>query len=154
MEAFPKPVQQPFPVFVGGHNLNAIERAVKFGSGWLPGWRPFSELREWIVRLREKSDGPIEVAPQFTVTIAVSHEEAVRRYLRSGMVQHRKSLAYTGRDPNLALDNNLIGSADSIRAKLAELEDMGVGHCCALTFPTATVDEMLEQMHMFAEAVL
>ncbi|MFI5265894.1 MAG: LLM class flavin-dependent oxidoreductase [Chloroflexota bacterium] len=154
VEAFPKPTQRPFPIFVGGHNLHAIERAVKWGQGWLPGWRPFGELREWIAILRSKTNRPIEVSPQFTVTIARTHEEAVQRYLNSGMVQHRKSLAYTGRDPSLALDNNLIGSPDSICAKLAELADMGVDHCCALTFPTNTVDEMLEQMHMFAETVL
>jgi probable F420-dependent oxidoreductase len=45
VEAFPKPVQRPFPIFVGGHNLKAIERAVRWGQGWLPGWRPFGELR-------------------------------------------------------------------------------------------------------------
>ena len=37
LEMFPKPRQNPFPIFVGGHNLNAVERAARWGSGWLPG---------------------------------------------------------------------------------------------------------------------
>ena len=55
VEMFPKPAQSPFPVYVGGHNLQAVDRAARWGSGWLPGWRPFEELRERIDRLRERA---------------------------------------------------------------------------------------------------
>ncbi len=160
VEAFPKPLQRPFPLYIGGHQQAAIDRAVRWGQGWLPGWRPFGELREWIAYLREQAAAAgrdprsIEVAPQFSVTIGRTHEEAVRRYQASGMVQHRKSLAYTGRDPALALHNNLIGSAETILEKVAWLAEAGVDHCCALTFPTDTVEEMLEQWQMFGEEVV
>lgn len=160
VELFPKPVQDPLPIYVGGHTLDAIRRAARTGQGWLPGWRPFEELRDWIQILRRevaaagRPRDAVEVAPQLAVYIARTHEEAVRRYQASGMVAHRRSLAYTGRDPALAMDNNFVGSGPSILEKVERLRSYGVDHCAAMTFPAATVDEMVEQVQMFAEDVM
>jgi probable F420-dependent oxidoreductase len=160
IEMLPKPRQQPFPLWVGGHHLEAVERAARWGTGWLPGWRPFDELGERIARLRDRAaelgrdPAGIEIAPQFSVTIARTAEEAERRYMASGLVAHRTSLAYTGRDLSRQVEANLVGSPELIREKVARLASIGVQHCCALMFPTDTVDEMLEQMEWFAEAVV
>jgi hypothetical protein len=70
------------------------------------------------------------------------------------MVQHRRSLAHSGRDPALAEANNLIGSPSSILDKLAFLADAGVDHVCAIQFPHDSVSEMLEQMEWFAREVV
>ena len=40
VEMFPKARQSPLPIYIGGHNLEAVERAARIGRGWLPGWRP------------------------------------------------------------------------------------------------------------------
>ena len=160
VEMYPKPRQQPFPIFVGGHNLENVRRAARWGLGWLPGWRPFEELDERIRLLRRlaaeagRDPATIEVAPQFSVTIAKTPEEAERRYMASGLVAHRTSLAYTGRDLSRQVEANLFGSPDLIREKVARLEAIGVQHCSALMFPTETVDEMLEQMQWLAETVI
>ena len=160
VEMYPKPRQQPFPIFVGGHNLENVRRAARWGLGWLPGWRPFEELDERIRLLRRlaaeagRDPATIEVAPQFSVTIAKTPEEAERRYMASGLVAHRTSLAYTGRDLSRQVEANLVGSPDLIREKVARLEAIGVQHCSALMFPTETVDEMLEQMQWLAETVI
>jgi probable F420-dependent oxidoreductase len=160
LEMFPKPRQQPFPIFVGGHNIENVRRAARWGRGWLPGWRPFEELEERIRLLRRlaaehgRDPDAIEVAPQFSVTVARTMEEAERAYMASGLVAHRKSLAYTGRDLSRQVDANLVGSPDVIREKVARLEAIGVQHCSALMFPTETVSEMLEQMQWLAETVM
>ena len=70
------------------------------------------------------------------------------------MVQHRRSLAHSGRDPALAEANNLIGSPESVREKVAFLRAAGVDHLCALQFPHDTVTEMLEQMEWLAREVM
>jgi probable F420-dependent oxidoreductase len=159
VEMFPKPRQQPFPLWIGGHNLASVERAARWGTGWLPGWRPLEELRERIATLRARAGAlgrdpdAIEIAPQFSVTIARTPEEAERRYMASGLVAHRTSLAYTGRDLSRQVEANLVGSPELILEKVARLRAIGVQHCCALMFPTDTVTEMLEQMQWFAESV-
>ena len=160
VEMFPKPAQSPFPVYVGGHNLQAVDRAARWGSGWLPGWRPFEELRERIDRLRERAaalgrdPAAIEIAPQFSLTIARTDEAAEARYMKSGLVAHRKSLAYTGRDLSREVEANLVGSSATILEKVARLEAIGVQHCCALMIPADSVSEMLDQMQRFAEEVV
>jgi probable F420-dependent oxidoreductase len=160
LEVFPKPVQRPFPIYIGGHNEAAVARAARFGQGWLPGWRPFDEVRGRTALLRQltaeagRDPREVEAAVQFTLVVGRTPEEATARYRATGMVQHRKSLAHSGRDPALAEANNLIGNPQSLGEKIGFLRDAGVDHLCALQFPHDTVTEMLEQMEWFARDVM
>lgn len=157
IEMFPKPVQSPFPVYFGGHNLAALERAARWGQGWMPAWRPWPELAERITLLRDQTEragrarDAVEVAIEFSVTIDDTDAAAEERYMASRLVAHRKSLAYTGRDLSQQVSSNLIGSPETVAAKLKALAEMGVDHCCALMFPTETVAEFEEQVGWFAE---
>ena len=156
----PKPLQNPLPIFVGGHNEATIQRAARFGQGWLPGWRPFEQIVERVALLRlrtvEAGRDPkeVEACSQFTLCIGKTLEEARARYRKTGMVQHRVSLAHTGRDPALAETNNLIGSPASLLEQVEFLEKAGVDHLCALQFPSDTGEEMLDQMQWLAEEVM
>jgi len=160
IDLMPKPRQEPFPILVGGHQEKGIARAIRFGQGWLPGWRPFLELREWIGRLRDaaaeagRDPQSLIVAPQLSCVVGRTQEEAEQRYAESAMVQHRVSLAYTGRDPSLAMRNNLVGSPDVILEKLEQLHSFGVDHLAATTFCVNSPAEMTEQVQFFAESVL
>lgn len=160
IEMFPKPLQQPFPIYVGGHNEAAIARAARWGQGWLPGWRPFAEVKARTALLRRLTEEAgrdpkdVEAAVQFTMMLGRTQEAASARYQRTGMVQHRKSLAYTGRDPGLAEENNLIGSPASVLDKVRVLADAGVDHVCAIQLPHDTVTEMLEDIEWFARDVI
>lgn len=160
MDMLPKPCQQPFPILIGGHQQRGLDRTIRFGQGWIPGWRPFPELKEWIARLREKAaeagrdPASLIVAPQFSCLIGRTQEEAEERYWNSAMVQHRISLAYTGRDPMLAMEHNLIGSPEIVLEKLEQLRSYGADHMSALTFCVNSVSEFYEQIHFFAEEVM
>jgi hypothetical protein len=81
-------------------------------------------------------------------------EAAERRYMESGLVAHRKSLAYTGRDLSHQVVANLVGSPDVIIEKVAKLKAIGVDHCCALMFPANSVAEFDEQLEWFAKEVM
>ena len=157
---YPKPAQRTLPIYVGGHNENAVARAAQFGQGWLPGWRPFKEIRAWTGLLRRltaeagRNPKDVEAAVQLTVMLGRTREEAAAQYQQTGMVHHRKSLAHTGRDPALAEANNLIGSPASILEQLAFLRNAGVDHICAMQFPHDSVSEMLDQMEWFARDVM
>jgi alkanesulfonate monooxygenase SsuD/methylene tetrahydromethanopterin reductase-like flavin-dependent oxidoreductase (luciferase family) len=160
LDLLPKPRQQPFPILVGGHQQKGLERVIRFGQGWIPGWRPFEELKEWIARLREmaaaagRDPAALIVAPQFSALVGRTQEDAQRRYQQSAMVQHRVSLAYTGRDPGLALSNNLIGSPEHLLGQLERLRAYGADHLAALSFCVNSPAEYSEQVHFFAEEVM
>jgi probable F420-dependent oxidoreductase len=158
IEMAPKPLR--LPLYVGGHNLQAVERTARYGQGWLPAWRPLHEMAEWIARLKARAaelgrdPAEIEVAPQFSVTIARTAEEAERIHMASGLAAHRRSLAYTGRDLSHQITANLVGSPELILEKIEKLKAIGVDHCCALMFPADTVSEMDEQIEWFARDIM
>ncbi|HRF07653.1 MAG TPA: LLM class flavin-dependent oxidoreductase [Xanthobacteraceae bacterium] len=160
VEMFPKSRAQPFPLYIGGHNLEAVERAARYGQGWLPGWRPLAELAERITKLKSRAaelgrnPADIEIAPQFSVTIDKTMEAAEKRYMESGLVAHRVSLAYTGRDLSHQVIANLVGSPDVILEKVAKLKAIGIDHCSALMFPANSVNEMNDQIEWFAKDVM
>lgn len=160
LEMYPKPARQPFPLLVGGHQLKSIDRAVRFAEGWIPGWRPYEELREWINIFRERAaaagrdPSALIAAPQLSCLVARTQEEAERRYMASGMVRHRLSLAYTGRDPQLAMENNLVGSTEEVLERVEKLHEAGADHLACITLCVETVDEYFEQMHLLAEEVI
>jgi probable F420-dependent oxidoreductase len=160
VEMFPKPKQNPFPLFIGGHNMAAVERAAALGRGWLPGWRPFPEIAERIKVLRTRAQElgrdpkEIEVAPQFSLLIGKNYEKAVDTYMKSGLVAHRVSLAHTGRDPAHQVTGNLVGSPETIIEQIQQLKAMGVDHCSAMAVAVNTKDEFIEQLHWFAEEVM
>ncbi|MBI5129394.1 MAG: LLM class flavin-dependent oxidoreductase [Rhodopseudomonas palustris] len=160
VEMFPKSRAQPFPLYIGGHNLEAIERAARYGQGWLPGWRPLTEMEQRIKDLKARAaelgrdPASIEIAPQFSCTIAKTMEEAEKRYMESGLVAHRVSLAYTGRDLSHQVVANLVGSPDVILEKIEKLRAIGIQHCSALMFPADTVAEMNEQIEWFGTEVM
>jgi probable F420-dependent oxidoreductase len=156
----PKPARKPFPLLIGGHQQQGLDRTIKYGQGWIPGWRPFEELEEWIQLLREKAaqvgrdPASITVAPQFSCLLGRTQEQAEEHYMSSPMVQHRISLAYTGRDPALAMENNLIGSPEVVLEKLKRLREFGADHLAAMSFTVNSVSEFSEQVHFFAEEVM
>jgi probable F420-dependent oxidoreductase len=156
----PKPKQDPLPLYVGGHNMVAVERAARVSRGWLPGWRPFAELADRIATLKRRCEelgrdpSEVEIAPQFSMFLADTDEEAERRYMASGLVAHRVSLNYTGRNLDHQVTANLIGSPQTVVEKIAELRSFGVDHCSALMIPVDTVSEMNEQIEWFARDVM
>jgi probable F420-dependent oxidoreductase len=160
VEMFPKPKQKPFPLFIGGHNMAAVERAAAIGRGWLPGWRPFHEIAERIQTLRRRAQElgrdpkEIEIAPQFSLLIGKTDEQAVATYMKSGLVAHRVSLAHTGRDPAYQVTGNLVGSPQTIIDKIQQLKAMGVDHCSAMALAVNSKAEYVEQLHWFAEDVM
>jgi probable F420-dependent oxidoreductase len=160
IEMFPKPKQNPFPLYIGGHNLKAVERAAAIGQGWLPGWRPLHEIEERIQTLHKhaaaarRDPRTIEIAPQFSMLVGKTQEAAERTYMQSGLVAHRVSLAHTGRDPIHQVTANLVGSPQSIIDKIHRLKGMGVDHCAAMAVAVNTQTELLEQLHWFAEEVM
>ena len=124
------------------------------------GARPPARQKERIDRLRDRCEAlgrgrdAVDVAPEFGVTIARTAEEAEARHLASGLVAHRQSLNYTGRDLSQQVVANLVGSPELILEKVAGLQALGVDHCCALMFPAETMAEYEDQIEWFAKTVI
>jgi alkanesulfonate monooxygenase SsuD/methylene tetrahydromethanopterin reductase-like flavin-dependent oxidoreductase (luciferase family) len=154
------PGQRRTPLYIGGHGPQAVERAARWGDGWIPGWQPLDVVRERVAVLRERLAAvgrdvhAVVVAPELSALVAARHEDAVSAYEASRFARHRRSRDRTGRDPALMAASNLVGSPEAIRAKVAALADAGVDECAALAFPAETESALVEQWQRFAEEVI
>ena len=150
-----------------GTDLDALQRQTDEGAQELRPEHelvitggPWPELEERIKALKARAaelgrdPSAIEIAPQFSLTIAKTAEEAEKRYMASGLVAHRKSLAYTGRDLSKQVVANLVGSPDLIREKVEGLRKIGVDHACALMIPADSIAEFEDQVEWFAKTVM
>lgn len=160
LELLPKGAAGAVRVLVGGHHRRGIDRAVRSGMGWIPGWRPLDELESWIADLRERAveagrdPASLIAAPQFSCLVGDDHRATERRYSSSGMVQHRISLARDGRDPSKSMRNNLIGGFDEVGERIERLHRMGADHLACTTFCVETVGEWFEQLELFAAEII
>jgi probable F420-dependent oxidoreductase len=163
VELSPKPYQKRFPLYLGGNNINAVERAARYGDGWLPAGIPIGQLSKGVARLRElvaaekRSMSEMQIAPQYICRIARTREKAIAEFRDSQIAKHLESLrASTLKEQgDLTFEEiNLIGSADDIRAKVQIAREVGVTHMLGTLFAANSVPDLLEQMQMFAEEVV
>jgi probable F420-dependent oxidoreductase len=163
VEMYPKPIQEPIPVYFGGNNPNAARRAALYGQGWLPAGMPASQLRERVDSIHQLAaengrDGTkIDIAPQLITYIGKTHEAAVERFYQSQIYQHlvslKKSTLKDQADMKME-DANLIGTPDELIEKIHTLQEAGVTHLCGTYFTADSISELKDQMQIFAEQVV
>ena len=163
LQSYPKPVQKPFPFYVGGNSPQGRERAARFGTGWLPAFLTPKEIKKAVEEIRgycEKSGRDfkdIDIAPQMAVSIGKTGEEAITRFKKSQLHHHFESLKKStlkNQDTGLIAERNLIGSPGQILEKIDEFTEAGVTTFSALLFAANTVEEFIEAMHFFSETVM
>ncbi len=165
VDMFPKPLQKPLPIYIGGNNANAVRRAALYGQGWMGAGMPASQLAEAVRRLRRlarengRDPDQIDVAPQFVACIGDSHEQALSLFQNSQMFNHLVSLSGTTLKDQVEAgfdlaEIDLIGTADEIIEKIETLREAGATHISGLLFPANSVQQLRDQMQQFAEEVM
>ncbi len=163
VEMYPKPLQNPLPIYFGGNNPNAMQRTVKYGQGWMPAGMPASTLKKKVGILREMCDASgrdgsqVEIAPQLICYIGQTHEQAVERFQRSQLYEHLISLKASTLKDQAGMDmveTNLVGTVDEIVEKVNQLGEAGVTHLCGTYYCADNVQELKDQMQIFAEEVI
>ncbi|MDL1899525.1 TIGR03619 family F420-dependent LLM class oxidoreductase [Anaerolineae bacterium CFX9] len=163
VEMYPKPLQDPLPVYFGGNNIEATRRAAAYGQGWLPAGMPVDQMRERVRILRQfaadhgRDGSTIDVAPQLITYIGRTHEQAVERFRRSQIYQHLVSLKASTLKEQAGIafeEANLVGTPDEVVEKIQQFAEAGVTHLCGTYFTADSVDELKEQMQIFAEDVM
>ncbi len=162
VEMYPKPLQDPLPIYVGGNNPNAYRRAALYGHGWLPAGMPVDHAAEKIRHFKElldeqgRSFDDMDVAMQLIAYVSNSHEQAVERFRRSQMYQHLVSLGQSTLKEQVGIkheETNLIGTPAEVIEKVNRFKEAGVKHLCGTYFCADSVDELLDQMQVLAEEV-
>lgn len=163
VEMFPKPIQDPLPIYPGGNADASLRRAAKWGQGWLPagiGPETIAEKRETLLRYAEEEgrDGTaISVAPQVMVRLGDTHEQAEAEFKESQLYHHLVTLQQsTLKDfsADTFVAANLVGTADEVIEKVAAFADAGADHLCGMYFAANSLEDMRDQMRLFARDVM
>ncbi len=162
VELFPKPLQARLPIYFGGNSPNHLRRVAAAADGWIPAGMPADRLSVLVTELKElvvkagRDPARIAVAPQYVARVARKHEDAIARYQASQMHKHMMSLRQSTLKGQAGLameDINLIGSVDAVVEKALRLKAAGVTHFLGLYFAANDVQDLIDQMQLFAEEV-
>jgi probable F420-dependent oxidoreductase len=159
-EAFPKPVQDPLPIFVAGTGEAMLRRAATACQGWIDfGLKP-DDIRSTIALLREyleeagRQDAPFEIARQFYISIAPTDAEAKANHAAAVPPPDGPGSGGSGGSGTPPpWEHTLVGTPERIAARLAEYVEEGVTEICAIFY--APDDESSEsQPRVFAAEVM
>jgi probable F420-dependent oxidoreductase len=163
VEMYPKPVQNPFPIYSAGNADASIRRAAQYGQGWLPAGIGPDFIRAGRARLAEhaaifgRQDVPFQIAPQIMVCLADRQEDAEDAFRSSQLYHHLVSLQQSTLkdvDPETYVATNLVGTPDLVARKVAEFQDVGVDHLCGIYFAANDVQQLRDQIRRFAKDVM
>lgn len=157
-EIFPKPLQEPMPLWVGGWTDFAARRTGRLGDAWVPGWLSPTEMARGaqIVRDTATENGrdpdAITIAVEKLTVIAKDRDTAMARAIPT---VDTSSNTYE-RDVDeiqFALDRHIFGSVEDVKRRVAEFVDAGVTHFeLKLIYPT--MDDLTEQMNLWAQEIM
>jgi len=164
IELYPRPLQDPFPIYVGGNSTPVLKRVALYGNGWIPAALTPQEIAKSSKQIAEYAkkvgrEVKIEIAPEFGCSISTDAKTAYKNFLGSPIYTHFLSLRRStfreleSFDGEATLQRNFIGTPDDIIKKLELYEAAGVD-CIWFDFVASNVDEILTQMKIFAEEVL
>jgi probable F420-dependent oxidoreductase len=162
VEFYPKPLQGRLPFYFGGNSPNHIRRVAERADGWIPAGMSADRLKTMVTQLKElagangRDPASIAIAPQLIVHVGKNRDAAIARYKQSQMHKHLMSLSKStmkGQEGVKLEDANLIGDVDSILEKVTKFKDAGVTHLLGLYFAANDVQELLDQMQLFAEEI-
>jgi probable F420-dependent oxidoreductase len=163
IELYPKPKQKPFPLYIGGNSPKSLRRVAKYGRGWLPGMLTPVEIASMLEDLKNycakyrRNFNEIDIAPQLTVCVAKTREEAIKKFKNSVWYKHLESLRSStlkGVDVNDFVQRGLIGNIDDVIDKIQAYIDAGVTNFPHIKFPVNDFNDEKKDVEFFAKEII
>jgi len=105
MMTWPKPVQSPLPVIVGGAFPHAARRAVRYGNGWAPiaGRAPYGDIDDYLPKFKAMLSEAGRKFEDVPITLMGAGEDVdqLKRYRDMGVVRWVAMLPAEGADATL-----------------------------------------------------
>jgi len=163
IEMYPRPIQNPVPMYSGGNSRAGLERAARFCDGWLPAILTSTEVREMIAQIEGHAAKigrdltGFDFAVQQGISIARTQAEARERFLSSQLWEHLKSLKGSTLKEQRIEDieaHSFIGTPEDVLSRIREYRAAGATSLPGLIFAVNTPKDALESMELFATTVL
>jgi len=121
----PKPIQKPFPIWVGGRKEPSMRRAARYGTGWLPYMYSPERLASSIATVRRYAEqfdrDPDAIRMGVLLFVTVGPDSATAKTVAAELVG-----AGYRRDVRHLVDRYLVaGTPDECRSRLRDYYDAG-----------------------------
>jgi probable F420-dependent oxidoreductase len=169
VETFPKPIQNPLPIFVAGHAEGVFRRIAAHGHGWINSFALPDDLRADVEKLHGfaaeagRGDVQFEIARQFVMCIGETEEEAKATYAAALPPATRPQPPAPPKPAEPAParpapeahpeERLLVGSVEQIRNRLKDYVAAGITEVAAI-FCYPTLESGERQLRLFAEQVM
>ena len=163
VEMYPKPLQTPLPLLIGGNSAAGAQRAALYADGYIPACQSPKIFGEGVKRVREmahaagRDPDAIEMAPQLALHIARTHEDALRNFEKTQMCKHLNSLRQStlkGQGAHTHAESNIIGSVEECIERSNAYREAGADHLLGLFIAANSYQELVEQIQLYAEEVM
>jgi probable F420-dependent oxidoreductase len=138
MQFEPKPVQNPLPIWVGGHSRRAIRRTIKYGHAWHPTRQTPEYVAKHLPYLHQEAERAGRDPD--SITISLKRSLQITDIGLSGEVAFRSG-------------NALVGTTQDIIDDAKRCQDIGI-HQLTYDFRTDHIDEQLAIMEQLADRVV
>jgi probable F420-dependent oxidoreductase len=138
MQFEPKPVQNPLPIWVGGHSRRAIRRTIQYGHAWHPTRQTPEYVAKHLPYLRQEAERAGRDPD--SITISLKRSLQITDIGLSGEVTFRSG-------------NALVGTTQDIIDDAKRCQDIGI-HQLTYDFRTDHIDEQLAIMEQLADRVV
>jgi probable F420-dependent oxidoreductase len=153
---YPKPAQKPLPLYISGEVSETLSRVARRATGLMVMGCPPAALRTRLDALAVEMEkagrtmSELDVALSLAVSIEPTHERAVARF-RDSYVGRRLLARFPLEQ---LVQSHLIGTRDEVAERITALGDAGMTHCAPQHIAADRFEEMLEQMHRYAQDVI
>jgi probable F420-dependent oxidoreductase len=155
VEAFPKPVQDPLPIYMAGTADTVLERIAQFGQGWIDTVLSAEQVRTKRDKLQHltrevpgRASDSIEVARQFYVSVAGSPAEAQAQLVNS-LPGARKPPV--GGNTASVTDMTVTGHPGHIRSTVSRFVEAGATEICLIFFADRAASALTQMETMASE---
>jgi probable F420-dependent oxidoreductase len=161
----PRPLQQPFPLYLAGKTEDSLRRLARWGAGWLLSRMQAEGVEERVSSLlphleragRRRED--VDIVVTKGLSLGRTHEAALARFRASMLPGRMDEIAaeagIAGRpSAERIYHQNLIGTPDEVAEQLDGIRRQGVDHCILMYFAVDNATELLEQLQWFGEEVV
>ena len=163
VQSYPKPLQNPFPFYIGGNSPQGRYRTARFGMGWLPAVLTPQEIKQGVGEIKQyceefgRSHEEIDIAPQLSVAIGPTKEKALEKFQKSQLFHHMESLKKStlkNQDASDYSSRNLIGTPEDVMEIISQYAEAGVNTFSALLFADNSLESFMESMQQFSEDIM
>lgn len=162
IEVYPKPVQNPLPIYLSGNSLAAIRRAARIADGLIVASVSPEQAREAVRQLRQamvdadRDPASVQVCVQAWISIAEAEGMARERLMASQHFQRLRVL-HPDAAPEMLVrtfeQQNLVGTPEAVCKRIEEYAASEVAHL-GLIFLAPDVEHLVDAMRCFARHVM